>query len=1668
MPVFSKPACDAAARRGERRSAALMTGAAGVGALGLASVGTNFVSSGGQQVANLRGNLPGAQTPAASSSSVSSSSATAATSNAGVLGVASTGLAAALAGASASKARAQRRRSAAAVMPVQQPQAPPSKDVGELAGLAADLLAQREQVNKEQFARQLQQYAAKEVASDSRDAAQKDMLMEVISGAEQALQGSQKDFLRWASSTVASMLLTMAMTVQPAMAANPDEVVYSDFLKEVQKGDVEMVRVQKDLLAASYTSKDGSRHQVNLVPNAEVEDQLFSALAEKKVDVVVQNANAQDAGPTDFLTRFAGPIAWLIAGLLLLFGGTGNGMGGMTGPGGVNPMEVGKAKARVIKDGDTKVKFDDVAGCDGAKEELVEVVDFLKNTSRYSELGAKIPKGALLVGPPGTGKTLLAKAVAGEAGVPFFSISAAEFVEVFAGVGASRVRDLFEQAKKSAPCIIFMDEIDAVGRQRSQGFGQGNDEREQTVNQLLTEMDGFSANNGVVVLAATNRADILDKALVRPGRFDRQIQVDPPDVQGRTEILKVHARDKTLAPGVDLTAIARQTPGMSGADLANLLNEGAIVAARNNKTEVDQDDIANALERISIGLEKKDAVMSEKKKKLVAYHEAGHAILGALMNDFDVVAKISIVPRGPAGGVTIFMPSEERLETGLYSKEFLENRMCVALGGRIAEELLNGEDNVTTGASNDFQQCTQVASTMVTQLGMSDVVGQRVIGGQSAGNPFMGGGQGAPPVSQTLKSRVDKEVKRIVVEQYVRGKKILESNRFLLDRLSEKLMEEEKVSGQDLMKLITQVAAEGKLVDENTPVASAAAMVGEKMEKSSGEAGVQAAAACVGEACTTPMAKSQCLHPDKPLMLACGDCPRRGAMPAADTEAGVQAAAAVVGESTAAPMVKSQCLHPDKPLMFACHDCPRKGKMAMPSADDEADVQAAAAFVGESTTPPQAKSQCLHPDKPLMFACHDCPRKGKMAGFVGRSSSACSRSTSSRCSAIARYGLSASASEAKSGATSDVVFERVSAMAEEATSVPVSAELVRSVSSQVLAALAATALPLAASAEDAVPPQPTGQQPGLMQMQQQQSNAPRVSGRATYSRLMEFIEEGSVQRVDLYDMGRTAVAQVTINGKPQQLVADIPGATVPFMEKLQKKDVAIEVHQPEKPNEMFKVLGDIAFPLLIIGGLLFLRSRSGSGGGGMPGFGQNPMQSRAKIMVEPKTGVAFKDVAGIDEAKEELTEIVDFLKAPERFIKVGAKIPRGVLLTGPPGTGKTLMAKALAGESGVPFIQSSAAEFIELFVGVGASRVRDIFKQAKEKAPCIVFIDEIDAIGRQRGAGMGGGNDEREQTLNQILTEMDGFEGSSGVIVVAATNRADILDNALLRPGRFDRRVTVGLPDVKGREQILKVHVKNKTLAEDLDLSDVAKRTSGFSGADLENLMNESAILAARRGLTSISNKEVADATDRVIAGLAGRALPDNASKKLIAYHEAGHALVGTLLPHHDMVNKVTLIPRGNAKGLTWFTPGEDQSLISTNMMKARITGALGGRAAEQIVFGAEQVTSGAGGDLQKVEQMARAMVTQLGMSPFGTLALDDGNAFTGPNYSDDVSASVDKAIKGITDECYLKALTVMIENRSCLDRIADELVEAETLSGDRLRELIAEYTEIPEKMSIV
>jgi len=452
----------------------------------------------------------------------------------------------------------------------------------------------------------------------------------------------------------------------------------------------------------------------------------------------------------------------------------------------------------------TQVTFSDVAGVEGAKLELTEVVDFLKSPDRFTAVGAKIPKGVLLVGPPGTGKTLLAKAVAGEAGVPFFSISGSEFVERFVGVGASRVRDLFEQAKKNAPCIVFIDEIDAVGRQRGAGMGGGNDEREQTLNQLLTEMDGFEGNSGIIIVAATNRPDVLDSALMRPGRFDRQVTVDRPDYAGRLQILNVHAKDKTLSKDVDLDKVARRTPGFTGADLANLLNEAAILAARKDLDKVSNDEVGDAIERVMAGPEKKDRVISDKKKELVAYHEAGHALVGALMPDYDPVAKVSIIPRGQAGGLTFFTPSEERMESGLYSRSYLQNQMAVALGGRVAEEIVYGEEEVTTGASNDLQQVANVARQMITKFGMSDKIGPVALG-QSQGGMFLGRDMSSTrDFSEDTAATIDVEVSELVDVAYKRATKVLSDNRTVLDEMAQMLIERETIDTEDIQDLLNR------------------------------------------------------------------------------------------------------------------------------------------------------------------------------------------------------------------------------------------------------------------------------------------------------------------------------------------------------------------------------------------------------------------------------------------------------------------------------------------------------------------------------------------------------------------------------------------------------------------------------------------------------------------------------------------------------------------------------------------------------------------------------------------------------------------------------------------------------------------------------------------------
>ncbi len=472
--------------------------------------------------------------------------------------------------------------------------------------------------------------------------------------------------------------------------------------------------------------------------------------------------------------------------------------------GGNKVMNFGKSKARLYNEEKKKVNFNDVAGADEEKQELVEVVEFLKDPRKFAALGARIPKGVLLVGPPGTGKTLLARAVAGEAGVPFFSISGSDFVEMFVGVGASRVRDLFENAKKNAPCIIFIDEIDAVGRQRGAGLGGGHDEREQTLNQLLVEMDGFGANEGIIIVAATNRPDILDPALLRPGRFDRQITVDRPDVRGREEVLQVHARNKPLNDSVDLNVIARRTPGFTGADLENLLNESALLAARKDKKKIEMTDVDEAIDRIIVGTEKRSKVISDKEKRIVAYHEAGHTVVGYHLSSADTIHKVTVIPRGRAGGYAIPLPKEDR---SFYTKEELLERVTGLLGGRVAEEVVLGE--VSTGASNDFEQATNIIRRMVTEFGMSDKLGPMKFG-HTQGQVFLGRDLGHEQnYSDSIAYEIDKEMHRMIAEQYERCKKLLTTHRDQLELIATTLMEVETLDSAQIKQLIEN----GKLDD---------------------------------------------------------------------------------------------------------------------------------------------------------------------------------------------------------------------------------------------------------------------------------------------------------------------------------------------------------------------------------------------------------------------------------------------------------------------------------------------------------------------------------------------------------------------------------------------------------------------------------------------------------------------------------------------------------------------------------------------------------------------------------------------------------------------------------------------------------------------------------------
>ncbi|MCW8108611.1 ATP-dependent zinc metalloprotease FtsH [Alteromonas ponticola] len=595
-----------------------------------------------------------------------------------------------------------------------------------------------------------------------------------------------KNLILWLVIAVVLMSVFQSFSPNESTRAQTD---YTTFLKEANQGNIREVRINSDAREIRGTKRNGESF-VTYIPY--FDDQLVSDLVKQDVRILGEPPEEPSILTSIFISWF--PMLLLIA-VWIFF------MRQMQGGGGRGAMSFGKSKARLLGEDQIKTTFADVAGCDEAKEDVSELVDFLKDPSKFQKLGGKIPKGVLMVGPPGTGKTLLAKAIAGEAKVPFFTISGSDFVEMFVGVGASRVRDMFEQAKKAAPCIIFIDEIDAVGRQRGAGLGGGHDEREQTLNQMLVEMDGFEGHEGIIVIAATNRPDVLDPALLRPGRFDRQVIVGLPDIRGREQILKVHMRKVPIADNVEPSVIARGTPGFSGADLANLVNEAALFAARSNKRLVNMEEFDKAKDKIMMGAERKSMVMSEEEKAMTAYHEAGHAIVGRLVPEHDPVYKVSIIPRGRALGVTMYLPEQDRVS---HSKQHLESMISSLFGGRIAEQIIFGDEKVTTGASNDIERATDIARKMVTQWGLSTKMGPMLYA-EEEGEVFLGKSMSkASHMSDDTARAIDAEIKAIIDSNYERAKRILEENVDILHTMKDALMKYETIDAKQIDDLMAR------------------------------------------------------------------------------------------------------------------------------------------------------------------------------------------------------------------------------------------------------------------------------------------------------------------------------------------------------------------------------------------------------------------------------------------------------------------------------------------------------------------------------------------------------------------------------------------------------------------------------------------------------------------------------------------------------------------------------------------------------------------------------------------------------------------------------------------------------------------------------------------------
>ena len=1217
----------------------------------------------------------------------------------------------------------------------------------------------------------------------------------------------------------------------------------------------------------------------------------------------------------------------------------------MGGGGGGGVFSVGKARAKLYnKNKDKDITFADVAGMEREKKEVSEVVEFLKHPNRYTDLGGTIPKGVLLVGPPGTGKTLLAKAVAGEANVPFFSMSGSDFVEMFVGVGASRVRDLFEKAKEKSPCIIFIDEIDAIGKARSlKNEFSHNDERENTLNQLLTEMDGFDNNSGIIVLAATNRADVLDKALLRAGRFDRQIYMGNPSLSDRIGIFQVHLKKVKIDGSVDLDKLARMTAGLSGADIANICNEASLHAARKGKKAVQHPDFVEAIDRVTRQLDKPtrmtDTVTFEDVAGMQRPKREMREIIQFLHNPEQFTRLGGVIPRGvllvgpPGSGKTMLakaVAGEANVPFFSTSASEFQGEFMGSGVSRVRELFRNAKEKAPCIIFID--EIDAIGSRQNRNGEREITLNQLLVemDGYSTNNGV---------IVMAATNRVE-----------LIDKALIRPGRF--DRQIYVGFPEREDRVELFNLYLNRVAHDDTNVD-----------VQELARCSSGFSAAEIANVC-NDAAILAATKGEDVVKQEHLLQGIEKV-RQG------LDFGTKLANNVTFDDVAGvKKSKGKILQivdflkrPDYYTRLGAK-IPRGVLLSGPSGTGKTLIAKAMANSADvpfiSVTGPDLANIYNNPVERMHALFKEAREKSPCIIFIDEIEAIGAVDN--------RYGTT---NQSRTPALSQLLLE-MDGMGNN------SGVIVLAVCNH----------------QD--------------RLDKSLLRAGRLD-RHIYVAQPDLEERAQIFELYLKDV---KLADDVDLSKLAEITSGLSGA------------------------DISKVCNDAAFTATVADEETVKFSY----------FEQAVVNVRKGLedkSMEMGT-IKFADVAGMEEAKREVTEIVDFLKHPEKYSHLGGRIPKGALLVGPPGTGKTMLAKAVAGEAHVPFFSRSGSEFVEMYVGVGASRVRELFAEAKEKAPCVVFIDEIDAVGTKRSNL--GYNSEHDQTLNQLLTEMDGIDGASGVVVLAATNREDILDDALKRPGRFDRHIHVSLPSLFDREAIFKVHLKKVKVDETVNLADLARQTTGMSGAEIANVCNEAAIIAARAGKSTVTIEDFNEAIDKVTMGLENKSLLMTREDVYeTAVHEAGHTTTIWLLEHVEPLVKISIVPRGQALGVNMLLP-EDRVGMKKEAFLDKICTFMGGRAAEELFLGT--IGTGALNDMQQATRIARSMVMYYGMSEkMPNVSYYDPQGTLGERpYSDERARLIDEEISRIVNEQYARAKKLISEHAEQHHKVVDALMEKEVI----------------------